>query len=287
MSNNVRKLALVFALALLLASVASISITWAAAGANSPSLAGAAAPLGKAGLTPYLQQTDGLTINDIVGASHIPTTGELIVIGQVLNDPNRPAIDYDYIKENLVVAMRAVHSAPDDPAATIDPIPGNPNSSYHQVKSFGNITNTHYVRFRATNDYSNPTAFYVDDVSLDIDPMETTIQSGGDVYLPIIIKPALADLYVQNNIGKTLNLTINGVGSRSIPPSAAGSPYHWGLFLAGTYSWRATASGFSPATGTEYFPEGPSLMTFGIRSSVSRPGSQADGNGELIMTLEP
>jgi hypothetical protein len=84
-----------------------------------------------------------------------------------------------------------------------------------------------------------------------------------------------------------LNLTINGVGSQSIPPSASGSPYHWGLFPAGTYSWRATASGFAPATGTEYFTEGPALMTFGVRSSVSRSGSQADGNGELIMTLEP
>lgn len=146
MNNKIKNLIFVLVLAGLLAASASVTLTWAAEMAVQPSAYSAVpvTPPNKTGLALPLQQTDNLTINDIIGATYDPATGELIVIGQVLDNPDLPSMDYDDVKENLVVALRALHSAPESPAVTIDPIPGNPNASYHRVEFFGNITNTHY-----------------------------------------------------------------------------------------------------------------------------------------------
>lgn len=146
MNNKIKNLIFVFVLTWLLAAFASTTLAWTAEGAASPTTYTAIPVIhpNKTGRELRLQQTGGLTINDIVGATYDPATGELIVIGQVLDNPNLPPLDYEYIKENLIVALRALHSAPESPAVTIDPVPGNPDSSYHEVKFFGNITNTHY-----------------------------------------------------------------------------------------------------------------------------------------------
>ena len=124
----------------------------------------------------------------------------------------------------------------------------------------------------------------MDDVSLDVDPLvNQALPPGSNIYLPIIIKPTLTDLYVQNNVGKTLNLTINGVGSRSIPPGS----YHWGTFPAGTYSWSATASGFAPASGMRTFPAGTLVWSWGAGSSMTGLDNVVGEDNGWITTLTP
>ena len=87
------------------------------------------------------------------------------------------------------------------------------------------------------------------------------------------VTPPLTDLYVQNDLGTTLHLTIYGVGSRDVPTGL----YHWGTFPAGTYSWSATASGYYPASGTKTFPAGMVIWRFypaALTTGVARMGEE-------------
>jgi hypothetical protein len=52
-------------------------------------------------------------------------------------------MDYNYLRESLAAAMRAVHAAPEYPGVTIGTTP-SPNPSYQLVEYFGNINDTHY-----------------------------------------------------------------------------------------------------------------------------------------------
>lgn len=140
------------------------------------------------------------------------------------------------------------------------------------------------VRFRATNNATNHTAFFIDDVSLDIDPQSIVVVEDNAVYLPIIIKSPITDLYVENNIGVTLNITIQGVGSHSIPPT--GNPVYWGSFPSGTYNWTATASGFAPSSGTDTFLSGRVDWTFGVVSTAVNTDELSRINEQMI-TQEP
>jgi len=88
-----------------------------------------------------IQQTTYTNFNDIVGATYDPDTNELFIIGQITG--TLPMMDYDYLRENFVVAMRAVHAAPEYPGVTIGTTP-SPDPSYQLVEYFGNITDTHY-----------------------------------------------------------------------------------------------------------------------------------------------
>ncbi len=78
-------------------------------------------------------------ISDIIGATYDEERGEIIIIGS--NDPDLPPMSYEYIRENLVLALRAYYNttAPDVPGVSIegteDPL---------EVLYFGNITDTHF-----------------------------------------------------------------------------------------------------------------------------------------------
>ncbi len=78
-------------------------------------------------------------ISNITGAVYNEERGEIIVFG--VADPGLPPMDYDYIQENLIIALRAYYDAdrPDVPGVSIegteDPL---------EVVYFGNITNTHF-----------------------------------------------------------------------------------------------------------------------------------------------
>lgn len=87
------------------------------------------------------QSTACYGFNDIVGATYDPDTDELIIFGQITG--TLPMMDYTYLRENLVTAMRAVHTAPEYPGVTIGTTP-SPDPSYQLVEYFGNITDTHY-----------------------------------------------------------------------------------------------------------------------------------------------
>jgi len=87
------------------------------------------------------QAADCSGFNDIVGATYDPDANELIVFGQITG--TLPMMDYSYLRENLVVAMRAVHAAPEYPGVTIGTTP-SPDPNYQLVEYFGNITDTHY-----------------------------------------------------------------------------------------------------------------------------------------------
>ncbi len=89
----------------------------------------------------------------------------------------------------------------------------------------------------------------------------------GKVFLPIVLKeyPPQTDLYVQNDLGTTLHLTINGIGTRDVPTGL----YHWGIFAPGTYDWSATASGYYPSSGTKTFSAGVYTWRFYAAASAS------------------
>lgn len=91
--------------------------------------------------TDLQQPTVCPNFNDIVGATYDPNTKELILIGQITG--TLPMMDYNYLRENLAVAMRAVHAAPEYPGVTIGTTP-SPDPSYQLVEYFGNIGDAHY-----------------------------------------------------------------------------------------------------------------------------------------------
>ncbi len=110
--------------------------------------------------------------NNISGATFDPATNELIIIGR--NSNNLPSMSFNYLQENLAVAMRAVHGEPEYPAVTIGTTP-SPDPSVQLVEYFGNITDTHfgYVFFEADRllksysmgrDNLNPTAPFTSSV---------------------------------------------------------------------------------------------------------------------------
>lgn len=150
MTGRFSKLSLILILTILIASFASVSFTWAASSSTAGQSIMAVSPnrltsLPDQGDITTAQPASNVMINDIVGATYDPDTGDLIVIGQMLGE-DLPTMDYEYVKENLVVALRAVreiYPVGIGPGVTIDPIPDDENAD-HIVKYFGNITNTHY-----------------------------------------------------------------------------------------------------------------------------------------------
>jgi len=136
---------------MLLLFAALLAMAWAGESPQptSPTMADNAAvavppagiPPAMAGI-PHQQEASSLpVINDIVGATYDPDTDELVVIGQLTG--TLPTMDYNYIQDNLLAAMRAVHSTPEYPGVTIGTTP-SPDPSYQLVEYFGSITETHY-----------------------------------------------------------------------------------------------------------------------------------------------
>jgi len=110
----------------------------------------------------------------------------------------------------------------------------------------------------------------------------TVTGNSGFVYLPAVLKnyPPLTDLYVQNDLGTTLHLTINGVGSRDVPTGL----YHWGTFPPGTFNWSATASGYYPSSGTKTFYSGEYVWRFYTVTSTSDHPQEPASSG---VPMEP
>lgn len=79
------------------------------------------------------------SISNVTGATYNEARGEVIVFG--VADPDLPALDFSYIRENLVVALRAFYdsSGPDIPGVSIegteDPL---------GVIYFGEVEDTHF-----------------------------------------------------------------------------------------------------------------------------------------------
>jgi hypothetical protein len=151
MKQRIAKLAVAIGLAVLLLFVALLAMAWASEPpqptstiiADNAAIAvpPAGIPPAMAGI-PHQQEASSLpVINDIVGATYDPDTDELVVIGQLIG--TLPTMDYNYIQDNLLAAMRAVHSTPEYPGVTIGTTP-SPDPSYQLVEYFGNITDTHY-----------------------------------------------------------------------------------------------------------------------------------------------
>lgn len=151
MKQRIAKLTVAIGLAMLLLFVALLAMAWASEPPQptSPTMADntavAVSPGGilpsMAGI-PHQQEASSLpVINDIVGATYDPDTDELIVIGQLTS--TLPTMDYNYIQDNLLAAMRAVHSTPEYPGVTIGTTP-SPDPNYQLVEYFGSITDTHY-----------------------------------------------------------------------------------------------------------------------------------------------
>ena len=102
-----------------------------------------AAPLSlewQAGTTDMaIQASEVPSISNIVGATYDDARGEVIVFG--VADPNLPALRFSYIRENLVVGLRAFYDAsgPEIPGVSIegteDPL---------EVIYFGGVTDTHF-----------------------------------------------------------------------------------------------------------------------------------------------
>jgi len=105
----------------------------------------------------------------------------------------------------------------------------------------------------------------------------TVTGNSGFVYLPAVLKnyPPLTDLYVQNDLGTTLHLTIDGVGSHDVPTGL----YHWGTFPSGTYNWSITASGYHSASGTQTFHSGEYVWRFYTATSTSDHPQEPAGSG--------
>jgi hypothetical protein len=86
-----------------------------------------------------VQAAGAYTISNIIGATYDEARGEVIVFG--IADPNLPPLNFSYIRENLVVALRAFYasSGSDLPGVSIEGTQ-NPLS----VIYFGGVTNTHF-----------------------------------------------------------------------------------------------------------------------------------------------
>jgi hypothetical protein len=86
-----------------------------------------------------VQASEVPPISNIIGATYDDARGEVIVFG--VADPDLPSLDFSYIRENLVVGLRAFYdsSGPEIPGVTIegteDPL---------EVIYFGGVTNTHF-----------------------------------------------------------------------------------------------------------------------------------------------
>ena len=85
------------------------------------------------------QESDVPPISNIIGATYDDVRGEVIVFG--VADPDLPALDFSYIRENLAIGLRAFYdsSGTEIPGVTIegteDPL---------DVIYFGGVTNTHF-----------------------------------------------------------------------------------------------------------------------------------------------
>jgi hypothetical protein len=94
-----------------------------------------------------LQASDTLSISNITGATYDPERGEIVIFG--IADPNLPLLDYAYLQENLVIALRAYYNpaGPDVPGVsiegTLDPL---------DVIYFGGVANTHFGQIAFESD---------------------------------------------------------------------------------------------------------------------------------------
>jgi hypothetical protein len=86
-----------------------------------------------------VQATEVPPISNIIGATYDEARGEVIVFG--VADPDLPALDFSYVRENLAVALRAFYdsSGPEIPGVSIegteDPL---------DVIYFGGVEGTHF-----------------------------------------------------------------------------------------------------------------------------------------------
>jgi len=86
-----------------------------------------------------VQATEVLSISNIIGATYDETQGEIVIFG--VADPDLPGLDYSYVRENLVLALRAFYnpSGLEIPGVsiegTLDPL---------DVIYFGGVTNSHF-----------------------------------------------------------------------------------------------------------------------------------------------
>jgi hypothetical protein len=86
-----------------------------------------------------VQATEALSISNIIGATYDQARGEVIVFG--VADPDLPALDFSYIRENLVIALRAFYDpvAPEIPGVSIEGV-----DDPLEVVYFGTVTDTHF-----------------------------------------------------------------------------------------------------------------------------------------------
>jgi uncharacterized repeat protein (TIGR01451 family) len=175
----------------------------------------------------------------------------------VLNAISNPDGDGSYsVSWNAAYLADTYTLQEDDNAAFTSPATAYTGSGTGWSAS-GKATGTYYYRVKATNSWGD---------------------SGWSNVQSVTVTPPQTDLYVQNDLGTTLHLTINGVGSRDVPTGL----YHWGTFPAGTYSWSATASGYYPSSGSRTFPAGQFIWRFYPASAASAPGTSVGQIREQI-----
>jgi len=82
--------------------------------------------------------TSAVSISNIIGATYDDERGEILIFG--IADPRQPGMDWDYLRENLLVALRAYYNLqPDVPGVSIEGV-----EDPLQVLYFGGITNIHF-----------------------------------------------------------------------------------------------------------------------------------------------
>ena len=83
--------------------------------------------------------------------------------------------------------------------------------------------------------------------------------------IPPTDTPALSQVTVKNNLGRTLDISIASPGNKTF---SVRSHAEYSFEIApGTYTYRAEAQGFYPETGTITFPPGPFTWTWGKESN--------------------
>jgi hypothetical protein len=94
-----------------------------------------------------LQATGVPSMSNVIGATYDEARGEVIVFG--VADPDLPALDFPYVRENMVVALRAFYdpSGPDIPGVSIegteDPL---------DVIYFGEVEDAHFGKVSFESD---------------------------------------------------------------------------------------------------------------------------------------
>ena len=79
--------------------------------------------------------------------------------------------------------------------------------------------------------------------------------------IPATDTPAISQVTVVNNLGRTLQISIASPGNKTFSIRSH-SEYSFEI-APGTYTYRAEAQGFVPETGTITFPPGPFTWTWG------------------------